>query len=144
VSSDSATPLYASSIAIVSGLYSIGSAAGTMMSVPMMTAAALGIGGWVMLLLGIVVLVHGIVLLTSLADRLGRRSGPLMVLWAVVMLLNQALSAAVAGWGMPGSRMNGSSMMAGVGWDTGMVAIAVLMLASGLIMSSRASSDTGM
>ena len=139
-----ATRLYASSIAIVSGLYSIGSAAGTMMSTPMMTATALGIGGWIMLGLGVVVLVHGIVLLTPLADRLGRRSGPLMVLWAVVMLLNQGLSAVVSGWGMPGSPMDGNSMMADMGWDAGMVAIAVLMLASGLIMTRRASPDTGM
>lgn len=55
----SATRLYASSIAIVSGLYSIGPAAWPMMSTPMMTDAALGIGGWIMLGLGIVVLVHG-------------------------------------------------------------------------------------
>ena len=141
---DSATRLYASSIAIVSGLYAIGSSAGALMSQPMMTDAGLGIGGWIMLGLGIVVLVNGIVLLTSLAGRLGRRSGQLMVLWAVVMLLNQGLSGAVTGWGMPGSRMGGSPMTTGMGWHAGMVAIAALMLASGLIMSRHASSDMGM
>lgn len=139
---DSATRLYASSIAIVSGLYSIGSAAGTMMSTPMMTDASLGFGGWIMLGLGMVVMVHGVVLLTPVADSLGRRSGPLMVLWAVLMLLNQGLSAAVTGWGMPGSRMAGNPMTTGIGWDAGMVAIAVLMLASGLIMSRQAGSHT--
>jgi len=128
----------------VSGLYSIGSAAWPMMSTPMMTDAAPGIGGWIMLGLGIVVLVHGIVLLTSLAGRLGRRSGPLMLIWAIVMLLNQALSSAVSGWGMPDSRMSGSPMSTGMGWDAGMVAIAALMLASGLIMSRHAPSDVGM
>ena len=138
MATDSATPLYASSIAIVSGLYSIGSAAGTMMSTPMMTDTALAIGGWIMLGLGIIVLVHGIGLLTPAADRLGRRSGPLMVLWAIIMLLNQGVSALISGWGMPGSRMGGSAMATGMGWDAGMVAIAVLMLASGLIMSRRA------
>lgn len=93
---DSATRLYASSIAIVSGLYSIGSAAGTMMSTPMMTDAALGIGGWIMLGLGIIVLAHGSVLLTPAADRLGQRSGPLMVLWAVPAGLRQAPYGALA------------------------------------------------
>jgi len=144
VGTDSATRLYASSIAIVSGLYAIGSSAGALMSQPMMTDAAPGIGGWIMLGLGIVVLMHGIVLLTSLAGRLGRRSGPLMVLWAVVMLLNQGLSSAVTGWGMPGSRMGGSPMTTGMGWDAGMVAIAAMMLASGLIMSRHAPSHIGM
>lgn len=144
MATDSATRLYASSIAIVSGLYSIGSAAGMMMSTPMMTDMALGIGGWIMLGLGIIVLVHGSVLLTPAADRLGRRSGPLMVLWAIIMLLNQGLSGALTGWGTSGSRMGGSAMTTGMGWDAGMVAIAVLMLASGFIMSRHAPSDTGM
>ncbi|MGH2417998.1 MAG: hypothetical protein ACRDFY_06665 [Candidatus Limnocylindria bacterium] len=141
---DSTTRLYASSIAIVSAIYSIGSAGAAMMSSPMMTDAGIAVGGWVMLVLGIIVLVHGIGLLTPVADRIGRRSGPLMVLWAVGMLLNQGLSAAVAGWGMSGSRMAGGSIMADPGWDPGMVAIAILMLASGLIMSRHASSESGM
>lgn len=144
VGTDSPTRLYGSSIAIVSGLYSIGSAGGTMMSSPMMTDAALGIGGWIMLGLGIIVLLHGIGLLTPVADRIGRRSGPLMVLWALTMLLNQGLSAAIAGWGMPGSQMIGGSIVAGASWDPGMVAIAILMLVSGLIMSRHASSESGM
>ena len=142
--SASATRLYASSIAIVSAVYSIGSAGASMMSSPMMTDAGLAAGGWVMLVLGIIVLLHGIGLLTPVADRIGRRSGPLMVVWAVVMLLNQGLSAAVTGWGMSGSRMASGSMMADAGWDPGMIAIAVLMLASGLIMSRHASSKSGM
>ncbi len=141
---DSATRLYASSIAIVSRLYSIVSAAGRMMATPMMTDMALGIGGWIMLGLGFIVLVHGSVLLTPAADRLRQRSGPLMALWAVIMLLNRGVSALISGWGMPGSRMGDSAMATGMGWDAGMVAIAVLMLASGLIMSRHAPSDTGM
>lgn len=109
--------LYASAIAIVSGTYSIVSAvAGGMGSMPMSDS--------VMLILGVVVLLHGIVLLTPAAERLGRASGPLMILWAAIMLGNQALAAMTSG-----SMMNTSS------WDGGMVAIAILMLASGLIMS---------
>ena len=45
-----------------------------------------------------------------------------MSVWAAVMLANQLLVAATSG-----------SMIAS--WDAGMVALAVLMLASGLIMS---------
>ncbi|MGH2385323.1 MAG: hypothetical protein ACRDGB_09785, partial [Candidatus Limnocylindria bacterium] len=77
----------------------------------------------IMLVVGVVVLLHGIVLLTPAAERLGRASGPLMVLWAVIMLGNQALAAITSP----------SSMMGTVSWDGGMVAIAVLMLAGALI-----------
>jgi hypothetical protein len=111
--------LYASAIAVVSGIYSIVAAvAGGMASMPMSES--------IMLVVGIAVLVHGIILLTPAAERLGRASGPLMVLWAAIMLGNQALAATSAS----GSMMTSDAMS----WDGGMVAIAVLMLASGLIM----------
>jgi hypothetical protein len=111
------TRLYACAIALVSGIYSIASTiAGGMGRMPM--------GASVMLLLGIVVVVHGIVLLTPLAGRLVRPSGPLMIVWAVIMLANQLLT----------DTMSRGPMMA---WDAGMVAVAVLMLASGVIMSRR-------
>lgn len=96
-----------------------------------------------MVVVGIVVTVHGIILLTPAVTRLGRASGPLMILWAAIMLLNQAPLAAVGGWGMPGSAMGGSPMTSEMGWDAGMVAVAVLMLASGLIMSRRPASGMG-
>lgn len=109
------TRLYASAIALVSGIYSVGSAiAGAMGMMPLSDS--------VMLLVGVVVIAHGIVLLTPLAERLGRTSGPLMIVWAAIMLANQLLTATTSG-----------SMM--VSWDAGMVALAVLMLASGVIMS---------
>jgi hypothetical protein len=47
-----------------------------------------------------------------------------MLLWATVMLLQQGLGAL-----MP--------MTADMGWDAGMVAIAILMLVSGAIMVTR-------
>jgi len=109
------TRLYASAIALVSGIYSTASAiAGGMGMQPLSDS--------VMLLVGIVVIVHGIVLLTPLAERLGRASGPLMIAWAAIMLANQVLAATMS-----------DSMM--VSWDAGMVALAVLMLTSGLIMT---------
>lgn len=114
--------LYASAIAIVSGIYSIaGAFVGSMGSMPMSDT--------IMLVLGIVVLVHGVALLTPLADRFGGASGPLMVVWAAIMLGNQGLAAA----------SRSGRMMDGMSWDGGMVAIAVLMLASGLIMLRRRS-----
>lgn len=110
--------LYGSVIAIVSGIYSIVSAiAGGMGSMAASASAMLVVGG--------VVLVHGLALVTPLADRIGRASGPLMILWAAIMLGNQGLAAATSS----------ESMMGEMTWDGGMVAIAVLMLASGLIMS---------
>jgi hypothetical protein len=120
------TRLYAGAIAIVSGIYSILAALADDMA-PMPPSAL------VMLLVGIIVLVHGAIILTPAAQRIGRISGPAMLLWAGFMLGNQALAATMSSWTM-GGPMAGSSSM---GWDGGMLAIAVLMLVSGLIMMRR-------
>ena len=107
----STTRLYGAAIALVSGIYGLGSALdGRMM-------ASLG-ATWVMVAIGFVVLVHGVVLLTPASALLRGASGPLMVAWAAIMLANQALAG-------------------GMGRDAGMVAIAILMLVSGLIMTVR-------
>lgn len=108
------TRLYAASIALASGVYSVASSIGRGTDMMPMNDA-------VMLLVGIAVIVHGTVLLTPLAARLGRASGPLMIVWAAIMLANQLVSA-----------MSDSMMTS---WDGGMVALAVLMVASGAIMS---------
>lgn len=137
------TRLYGASIAFASGLYSLWSAT---------TGARMSTSGWAMLLLGLVVVVHGAVLLSGFADRLGGASGPLMIGYAVLMLANQALLAAGmlggdamgSGSGMDGGMgggMGGSGMTAAMGWDAGMVALALLMLASGLIMSRGSNAD---
>lgn len=54
-------------------------------------ASRMVLSSWLMLLVGAVVVVHGVVLFTDYAGKLGRASGPLMIVYAVVMLLNQAL-----------------------------------------------------
>lgn len=146
--------LYGGVIAVVSGLYSL-FLASTGMS--MMTGA-----WWFMALLGLVVLVHGVLLFGS-PETLGGHSGPLMIVWAVLMLLNQAWlgspiwMAGGSGYGMDGGMggpmggnmdggtsggMGGSAGM--MGWDPGMVAIAVIMLASGLLMWTRSDESGGM
>lgn len=131
--------LYGAAIALVSGGYS------AYLSVTGMSMTA---GGWFMLGLGLVVFAHGIVLLTPAAGRLGAASGPLMLGYSVLMLLNQLRVA--AGW-MTGSGANGgmggmdggmgsmssTTQMTAMGADAGMVAIAALMLASGVIMTVR-------
>lgn len=99
------TQLYAASISIVSGLYAL--FATDMMGRQMLF----------MSVLGIVVLAHGAALLTPIRQRLGDRSGPLMAVYALLMLGNQVLV-----WRM------------GMAPDTGMIALAVLMLVSGGIM----------
>lgn len=122
------TRLYGAAIAFVSGLYSLWSAS---MASRMVTSS------WLMLVLGVVVIAHGAVLLSSYADRLGDASGPLMIVYSVVMLLNQALLGTgmmADGSGM-GDGMGGSAMTTGMGWDAGMASLAVLMLVSGLIMT---------
>jgi hypothetical protein len=129
------TRLYGASIAIASGLYSTWNAS---------MAGGTVASGWLTGLFGLVVIAHGAVLLTDSADRLGGASGPLMVVYAVVMLLNQALletGMLDAGDGMDGGAGMGG-MGSGPGWDTGMVVLAMLMLASGLIMARGDSADT--
>lgn len=104
--------------------------------------------GLLMTLLGVIVIVHGVALLTPYASRLGNASGPLMIGYSLVMLLNQAFVGVTGSmnWGMGGgmgSRMNGgissglgSTMTAGMGWDLGRVTLTVLMLFSGVRMTN--------
>lgn len=120
--------LYGSAIAVVSGVY----------SVFLSTNAEMMGSMWGMLLLGLIVLVHGVVLLTDWAAQLGEWSGPLMIGYSVLMLLNQAWVESTAS--MESNAMGGgmtTSTMGSAGADSGMVAIAVLMLASGFIMTVR-------
>ncbi|WP_254767478.1 hypothetical protein [Salinilacihabitans rarus] len=139
------TRQYGAAIALTSGLYSLISATG---GNGMMGSTS----GLLMTVLGFVVVIHGVVLLTPYASRLGNASGPLMIGYSLVMLLNQALVATTGSmnWGMGGGMetgMNGgmgSGMTAGMAWDLGMVALAVLMLISGVIMTNRSGSETGM
>lgn len=102
--------------------------------------------GWLMGLLGVVVIVHGTILLTDLAARLGNASGPLMIGYAVVMLFNQAMLGTGmmddgSEMGMSGD-MGGSAMTTGMSWDAGMVALATLMLVSGVIMTRNTTGET--
>ncbi|CAN5379061.1 hypothetical protein BH24CHL10_BH24CHL10_08850 [soil metagenome] len=143
----STTRQYGSAIAIVSGLYAIAMSAAALLG--MSDAGAmdpLGIGGWVMLGVGVAALFHGILLLTPVAMGMGLVSGPLMLAWSGIMLGNQLLMATVANWGMAGSGMGDgmdATMNVSMDWDPGMVAIAILMLVSGLIMTGRGpASDT--
>ena len=127
--------LYGATIALVSGLYS------AYLSV---TGMAMTAGAWFMLALGVVVFVHGVVLLTPAADRLGDDSGPLMLGYAALMLLNQLRLQFTVGTGMTNGGMGEMGSMgptAMMGTDLGMVAIAALMLASGVVMTIR---DGGM
>lgn len=122
--------LYGSAIAIVSGIYSLYLSTST---VEMSTSA------WGMLALGIVVLVHGVILVTPTASWIGSASGPLMIGYAALMLANQAWMTSLQRENASGMNagMMGDPMASGMGADPGMVAIAVLMLASGLIMTVR-------
>lgn len=134
------TRLYGASIAFASGLYSLWSAS---------TASRMVTSSWIMGILGVIVVLHGAVLLTDAADRLGSASGPLMIAYSLVMLLNQALLGtgmmdAGSGMGMGmDSGMGGSTMTAGMGWDAGMVVLAALMLVSGIVMTRNGSMSTG-
>lgn len=129
--------LYGAVIALVSGTYSIYLST---------TGIEMTTGAWLMAVLGGIVVVHGIVLVTPAIRILGAYSGPLMLLYSLLMLLNQLRLATIAtgmnaemGSGMNDGMTAGTSPgMAGTaGADPGMIAIAALMLASGIIMTSR-------
>ena len=136
----STTRLYGSVIAFVSGGYSCYLAT---------TGDSMSTAAWGMLALGAVVIIHGIALLTP-AARLGSASGPLMIVYAAVMLLNQLwMESRTTGSNMAemGEETMGQPAMDGAmaaGADPGMVAIAALMLASGIIMTVRSEPTTGM
>lgn len=110
--------LYGSAIALVSGGYSLYLS----WTGPEMTTQT-----WAMILIGVIVIAHGIVLLTPAAERIAAISGPLMIGYALVMVALQ--------WWMDMEEpdMMGEAMSA----DPGMVAIALLMLLSGIIMTRR-------
>lgn len=110
---------YASAIAVVSGGYSLYLS----WTAPEMTTAM-----WVMLALGLVVTIHGVLLLTPFAANIVTVSGALMMTYAVGML-------AIQWWIDMGQSdmMMGESMSA----DPGMIAIAILMLFSGILMERR-------
>lgn len=136
-SSISTMRLYGAVIALVSGTYSIYLST---------TGLEMTTGAWLMAVLGGIVVVHGIVLVTPAIRILGAYSGPLMLLYSLLMLLNQLRLATTAtgmdagmGSGMNDGMTAGTSPgMAGMaGADPGMIAIAALMLASGIIMTSR-------
>ena len=135
INSLSTMRLYGAAIALVSGTYS------AYLSV---TDMSMTTDGWFMLALGSIVFVHGLALLTPATRRLGTASGPLMLGYSALMLLNQLRLA--AGWMTDGgvgamdggmNSMGSTSEMATMGADAGMVAIAALMFASGLIMTVR-------
>lgn len=144
------TRLYGAAIAFASGGYSLASALGATRTTASM---------WLMLLLGLVVVVHGALLLAPSVPLADATSGGLMLAYAVVMLANQAALATGLLGGMTGDGMGGvdgsmdggggamgsmggdATMTAAMPWDLGMVVLASLMLASGAIMLR---SDDGM
>ncbi|WP_426963986.1 hypothetical protein [Haloparvum alkalitolerans] len=144
------TRLYGAAVGVASGGYSVISAT---------TASRMVTAGWLMLVVGAVALVHGIALLTPAADRIGDASGPLMAVYALTMLAIQVGLAAGfladgsgMGGGMDGgmgSGMGSDAMGSAVGSaglmgvDLGMTALALVMLASGLIMARGSGMDGG-
>lgn len=137
--------LYGGAVGVVSGTYSVWLST---VGMSMQRASA-----WLMVLVGLVALVHGLALFAPVARSIGRASGPLMSAYAVVMLLLQGwMAITTPGSGMGGmdggmnggmgdgmgGGMNGAMDAAmAVGADPGMVALALLMLFSGVVMTLR-------
>jgi hypothetical protein len=130
--------LYGGAVGVVSGAYSV-----------WLSTAGMGMqraSSWLMVLVGLVALVHGLALFTPAARSIGRASGPLMLAYAVVMLLLQGWMAVMApaggmdggmNGGMDGGMNGGMDGTMAMGADPGMVALALLMLFSGLLMTVR-------
>ncbi len=116
--------LIGSIIAIVGGGYSIYFST---------TSATMNTSMWLMLVLGLIVFIHGVLIMTRFASRLGRGNGVAMIIYSVLMLANQVwMETRETPIGM-----NGGEMAESTSWDPWMTVIAVLMLASGLIMTVR-------
>lgn len=97
------------------------------------TGPTMGATAWAMLLVGLAVVAHGVVLLLPLARPMAPWHGPLMVLWGLAMLTIQGWMARMTAPMDPGATP---------GVDVGMVALAVLMLASGLVMARAGDVET--
>lgn len=120
---DATYRMYGAAIALVSGTYSMWSAS---------MASSFDVNAWLMLILGAIVVIHGVILLTQFATLLGSLSGPLMVGYALVMLGHQTL----LGLGLLGTE-GGTGMepvRTTMAFDGGMVALSALMLISGVLM----------
>lgn len=125
------TRQYGAAIALTSGLYSLFAMDGGMASM----------AGTVMVVIGAIAVVHGVVLLTPVADRLGNASGLLMIGYSLVMLVTQAVvmgsDGSMTDMGMGTSSQMGEMMA----FDAGMVMLAALMLVSGLIMTQAGETE---
>lgn len=124
--------LYGGVIAVVSGGYAI------LVSSSIGAQSGMTLSTWLMVLIGLVVLIHGVVLFTPLTGRLSGFSGPSMIAYAILLLVMQVwLSAAHADETTGDAMMNGNAPMTGTMlWDPGMLALALLLLVSGVIMVS--------
>ncbi len=121
--------LYGGLIALASGGYAVYRSLAPM---------ELSGSAWFMLVLGGVVIVHGVVLFTPAAGRLSGVSGWLMMGYAVLMLAQQTWLGMGMGGGMDGmGGMGGMNGAVAMSWDLGMVVLALLMLASGVVMAAR-------
>lgn len=135
VSEYSDTRLYGAAIGLTLGGYSLYAA-----TTGRMTAAA-----WVVALAGAVTALHGVALLTPIAGHLGGASGPLMLLYALVMLGNQIVvwmtTSLLAEGAMRAYEVGPEPALTGV--DEGMVALTLLMLVSGVITTVRGDGNAG-
>lgn len=128
--SQTASRWYGGLIAVVAGFYAISMAAWGPM---------LGIVDWFMLVLGGVVLGHGVALFGRFSPSIDASSGVFMIIYSVLMLLGQVWAGVFGGtrMGSMGGQMGlmtmGWSTMA---WDPGMTALAVVMLGSGIVMTA--------
>lgn len=131
---NTASRWYGGLIAVVSGFYAISMG---------VWGPGMNYADWFMLVLGGIVLGHGVALFGRFSRSLDASSGVFMIIYSVLMLLGQAWAGMVAStrmmdsmggqMGEMGGQMMGWSTMA---WDPGMTALAVVMLGSGIIMTA--------
>lgn len=123
---------YGGLIAVVAGIYAVSMAA---------WGPGMSYADWFMLVLGGVVLGHGIALFGRFSRSLDAASGVLMIVYSVLMLLGQGWMGAMNGGPMMGGTMGGPMVHDGMGWSTmpwdpGMTALALVMLGSGIVMTA--------
>jgi hypothetical protein len=125
------TRLYGAAIGLALGSYSLYAS----------TTGRMTLAAWVVALAGGVAVLHGLTLLTSLAGHLGDASGPLMLLYAMVLLGNQIIVWMTTPLLATGRVQDLGPEPALMGVDEGMVVLTLLMFASGLITTMRGTDD---
>ena len=123
---------YGGLVAVVAGIYAIAMAA---------WGPGMSYADWFLLVVGGVVFGHGVALVGGFSRRLDATSGALLVGYALVLVLSQAWLGVRDDSPLQQGTLSSPSVHRELGWSTlpwdpGLVALAIVLLGSGVIMTA--------